>query len=371
MAKTTRSISKYGRDRLDPGATTGLIFCGMGGPDGPDAVEPFLRNLFADPEIFPLPRLIARFVGGMIAKKRAPKVAASYAEIARDSVTPQLPITRRQTERVAAALAQAGRRTLPGIAMRYWHPFPDRTVAELRDQGAEQYLVVPMYPQFSWSTNGSTLDFVLDGLRREAPAARVHVVPDWHLLAGYIDALARPAARTLGQWAEAGEDPTTTGLFYVAHSMPESFIRKGDPYLDRTLETVRAVHGVVTADLRTAGHGDWLDALMDGGREPKLVFQSKVGPIKWLGPEIAEETPRLAGEGLRTLFVQPVSFTCEHIETMLELGVELKETATAAGITTFKRGPALNLNATWLDSLTTLLLTEAFAPEVEKIAADS
>ena len=196
-------------------------------------------------------------------------------------------------------------------------------------------------------------------------------MPDWHLLDGYVRALAAPAVRDLSAWAAAGEDPATTGFFYVAHSMPESFIRKGDPYLDRTLETVAAVHAVVRREVAAAGHGVWLDALMAGGAASKLVFQSKVGPIKWLGPEIAEETPRLAGEGLRRLFVQPVSFTCEHIETMLELGIDLKETAHAAGIADFRRGPALNLNATWLDGLTALLLDEAFAPEVESLAADS
>jgi len=366
-----RSIAKYSRDRLDPCQKTGLILCGMGGPDGPTAVEPFLRNLFADPQIFPLPRLVAGIVGRMIARKRAPKVRENYASISRDSVTPQLGITQRQAERVAANLSAGGRATLPGLAMRYWHPFPEQAAAELMGEGAQQFLVVPMYPQFSWATNGSTLDFVLEGLARVAPEAPVHLVPDWHLLPGYIDALARPVIRNLVRWARADKDPRQTGLFYVAHSMPETFIKKGDPYLDRTWETVRAVHGVVTKVLKAAEFGPWLDVLMAGGPEPKLVFQSKVGPITWLGPEVAEETPRLAAEGLRSLMVQPVSFTCEHIETLLELAVELKDIAHRAGIVDFKRGPALNLNDTWLDSLTALLIDEAFAPEVGRIVADA
>ena len=365
-----RSLDKYPRHRLDPARTTGLILCGMGGPDGPDAVEPFLRNLFADPEIFPLPRIIAGFVGRRIAKKRAPMVRKNYAAISKDSVTPQLGITRRQADYLADSLTVGGRQTLPGIAMRYWHPYPDQTAAELMGEGAEQFLVVPAYPQFSWATNGSTLDFVLEGLQRVAPEAPVHVITDWHLLPGYIDALARPVIRNLTAWAREDRDPRQTGLFYVAHSMPEKFIQKGDPYLDRTRETVAAVHEVVTRVMRAAEFGPWLDVLMAGGKEPKLVFQSKVGPIKWLGPEVAEETPRLIGEGLRSLFVQPVSFTCEHVETMLELGVELKKTAEKAGLADFKRGPALNLNRTWLDSLAVLLTEQAFSPEVGRIVAD-
>jgi ferrochelatase len=367
----TRSIAQYERGPLDPAKKTGLILCGMGGPDGPDAVEPFLRNLFADPEIFPLPKLIAGFLGRRIARKRAPKVRRSYALVSKDCVTPQLELTWRQAERVAADLSAAGRPTLPGMAMRYWHPFPVEGIAELLAAGAEQFLVVPTYPQFSWSTNGSTIDFVLAGLAQTAPGAPVHVIADWHLLDGYLQALARPVIRNLAAWAAAETEPHQTGLFYVAHSMPESVIRKGDPYLVRTLETVAAVHALVVAALQRAGHGAWLADLMAGGPEAKLVFQSKVGPIKWLGPEIAAETPRLAALGLRRLFVQPISFTCEHIETMLELGIELKETAHTAGITDFRRGPALNLSPVWLDSLTDLLARQAFAPEGSRHAAQS
>ncbi len=366
-----RSPNKYSRHRLDPARTTGLILCGMGGPDGPEAVEPFLCNLFADPEIFPLPRLIAGFVGRRIAKKRAPNVRANYAAISKDSVTPQLEITRRQAKVLAESLSTAGRPTLPAIGMRYWHPFPDQTATELVAAGAEQFLVVPTYPQFSWATNGSTLDFVLEGLQRIAPEAEVHVMPDWHLLPGYIETLARPVIRNLSDWARDEKNPGQTGLLYVAHSMPEKFIKKGDPYLDRTLETLAAVHEFVTKAMREAGHGAWLDALMVGGNEPKLTFQSKVGPIKWLGPEIAEETPRLAAEGLRSVFVQPISFTCEHIETMLELGIELKEIADKAGIEDFKRGPALNMNRIWLDSLADLLQEQAYTPEVGRFVADA
>ena len=159
------------------------------------------------------------------------------------------------------------------------------------------------------------------------------------------------------------------GLIYVAHSLPASFIEQGDPYLDRTRATVRAVHRELETALDAAGHGSWL-ARIAGGADPQPAFQSKVGPIKWLGPEVAEETPRLIDKGLRSLFVQPVSFTCEHVETMLELGVELKEIAEKAGIADFKRGPALNLNRTWLESMAVLLTEQAFSPEVGSIVAD-
>ncbi len=366
-----RSLDTYDRDKLDPVRKTGLILCGMGGPDGPKAVEPFLRNLFGDPAIFPLPRLVAGPVGRLIARKRAPKVRQNYAAIDQASVTPQLETTRGQAAALARRLSDGGRATLPGVAMRYWHPYPDQTVAELTGVGAQQFLVVPAYPQFSWATNGSTLDFVLEGLAREAPAAPVYIIADWHLLDGYLDALAQPVIETLTAWAREDRDPRQCGLLYVAHSLPERFIRQGDPYLDRTRETVEAIHRLVADKLRAADLGPWLAALQAGGHAPRLVFQSKVGPIAWLGPEIADETPRLAAQGVRSLCVQPVSFTCEHVETLLELDIELRARTEQAGIGDFVRGPALNLNSTWLDSLADRLALDAFSPEMGRDDADA
>jgi len=146
----------------------------------------------------------------------------------------------------------------------------------------------------------------------------------------------------------------------AAHSLPYSFIQRGDCYEKRTLETVAAVHARVTAALAAAGHAAWQAQLMVGGTQPMVAFQSRVGPIKWLEPNIEAETRRLAAAGCRRLFVQPVSFTCEHIETLLELDLELKETAEKAGLHGFARGAALNEDTVWLDSLAGHLAATAF-----------
>ena len=350
----------FPKDRLDPGRTTGLILCGMGGPDGPAAVEPFLRNLFADPKIFPVPRPFGPLIGGLIAKVRAPGVRRRYRTISPDGSTPQLPTTRRQAADLARRLTASGRRTVPGVAMRYWAPWPDAAVTELRARGAEQFLVVPTYPQYADATSGSTLGFVADSLRRLAPESRVHTVPEWHLLDGFIAALAAPVAEKLTAWAAANAPAAETALLYVAHSLPQKFIDRGDPYLDQTVATVRAVHERVMAALATAGHADWL-AGTAGGPAPLLAFQSRVGPIKWVGPEITAETKRLAAAGCRRLHVQPVSFTCEHIETLMELDIELKDDAARAGITRFSRGAALGANPGWLAAMADHLATLAFA----------
>jgi ferrochelatase len=363
------AIDTFPRAALDPARTTGLIMCGMGGPDRPESVQPFLRNLFRDPNIFPLPRLVAGIVGRFIAWKRAPEVRQRYAMISEDSSTPQLPTTRKQAAYLAERISESGRGTLPGVAMRYWNPFPDETVAELMGTGARQFLIVPAYPQYSGATNGSTIRFVMDALGKIAPDAPVHVVSDWHLLPGFIEALARPVIAQLTRWADDQVDPGECALLYVAHSLPESFIRKGDPYLERTQATVNAVHERVMKVLGAAENASWLERV-NGGAEPGLCFQSKVGPIKWLGPQIEDEVPRLARAGTRRLLVQPVSFTCEHIETLLELDIELKTQAIDLGIEDFHRGSALNLNEIWLDSLADHLKDEAFSAEVGRIGPE-
>ncbi|MCP4573899.1 MAG: ferrochelatase [bacterium] len=350
----------FPKDSLDPGRTTGLILCGMGGPDRPAAVEPFLRNLFADPLIFPVPRPFGPLVGGLIAKVRAPGVRRRYLRISPDGATPQLPTTRRQAADLARRLSASGRRTVPGVAMRYWEPWPDETLTELRSRGAEQFLVVPTYPQYADATNGSTLGFMADSLRRLAPESPVHMVPQWHLLGGFIEALARPVAETLAAWATTDAPAAEAALLYVAHSLPQKFVDAGDPYLDQTVATVDAVHARVAAALAAAGHATWLDNVA-GGPAPLLAFQSRVGPIKWLGPEVVAETKRLAAAGCRRLHVQPVSFTCEHIETLMELDIELKANATRAGITRFSRGAALGSDEGWLAAMADHLATMAFA----------
>jgi ferrochelatase len=362
-------IDTFPQAALVPSRITGLILCGMGGPDRPEAVQPFLRNLFADPLIFPVPRPFSWIAGRIIAWKRAPEVRERYAMISEDSSTPQLPTTRKQAAYLAERISSGGRNTLPGVAMRYWDPFPLEAVAELMGSGAVQFLVVPTYPQYSRATGGSTIRFVLDALDKIVPEAPVHVVADWHLLPGFIDALARPVISRLTRWANEKRDPRRCAVQYVAHSLPESFIRKGDPYLERTRETVNAVHDLVSKVLVAAENGPWLEAV-DGGIEPRLSFQSKVGPIAWLGPQIDEEVPRLAREGIENLLVQPVSFTCDHIETLLELDIELKAQALDLGIEDFHRGAALNLNENWLDSLADHLVAQAFSTEVGRIGPD-
>ena len=355
----------YPQDKLDPNIPTGLILCGMGGPDGPDDVRPFLQNLFSDPRILPVPRLIAPLLAWSIARRRAPAVRERYAEIGHGGGSPQLATTLRQGQRLAELAKQRGLDWKSAAAMRYWHPYPTETVTRLRQQGAKQYLVVPTYPQFSRVTNGSTIDLVLEGLHDIHPDAAISVLPSWELLPGFIGALASAVVPTLQRWAQEDLDPSACALLFVAHSLPERVIAAGDPYLSQSRATVNAVHEKLHELLPELE--SWLNR-MPGGSGPMLAFQSKVGPVKWQGPDVLDETRRLAASGCQHLHVQPVSFTCEHIETLHELDIELKSLAESIGITEFSRGAALNLNDEWLASLAEKLIMSFHSEEMSHVS---
>ncbi len=357
------NLSTYPTAQLDPTRKTGLILCGMGGPDGPDAVQPFLRNLFADPAILPVPRWISPLLGLIISKRRAPEVTKRYLQVSPDGVTPQLGTTLAQAEAVAELLNDGSDKFVAGMAMRYWRPYPDECLEKLVAQGAEQFVVVPTYPQYSCATNGSTLQFVQEAMKRLAPGCPVYMMHEWPLLPGLIDVFSEGGSQALQGFAGQDLDPSTCALLYVAHSLPQKMIDRGDPYLNQTQQTVDAVHEKIRAGLIENGHGDWFGRIT-GGYEPSLAFQSRVGPIKWLGPEIVSTVKELAQQGCQHLHVQPVSFTCEHIETVMELDIELKADAKAAGIQTFSRGSALNLDERWLSSLAQTILQNAFLSEV-------
>ena len=358
--KATRheDLQRLSRSPLDPSVRTGLVFAGLGGPDGTASVEPFLRNLFRDPAVLPIPAPLNRLVGAMIVRKRLAAVQQRYLEMGCGGGSPQLDWTVRQCEDLEGRLAAGGLDVTAAPAMSYWHPFPAETVADLAEAGAKQILAVPAYPQFACATTGSALRDLRAAAARVMPGAALYVVPEWNLLPGYIGALADRAEAALRRWAAEGLDPAACAMVLTAHSLPERFIRAGDPYLSQTRATVQALNRELAG--RLADLGDWWERL-PGGPRPLLAFQSKVGPVKWIGPELTGEVERLAAAGCRSLYVLPISFTCEHIETLHELDIELAQDAAAAGVTRFERGAALNLDEGWLASLADHLARVAFA----------
>lgn len=359
-AGTTRheDLARLARTPLDPSLPTGLVLSGLGGPDSTDAVEPFLRNLFADPAVLPIPFPLNRLVGRLIVNRRLEAVKRRYREIGFGGGSPQLDWTVRQCEELERRLCGRGLRVNAAPAMSYWRPFPEDAVSDLLEAGAKQILAVPLYPQFAGATTGSAFRDLGAAVGKLAPGAALYAVPEWHLLPGYVAALADRIEPAVRGWAAAGLDPASCAVVCAAHSLPERFLRRGDPYLTQTRATVSALARLLDERLADLG-GWWRD--LPGGSRPLLAFQSKVGPVKWIGPELTAEVERLAAAGCRNLHVLPVSFTCEHIETLHELDIELAEDAARAGITGFSRGEALNLDGGWLDSLADHLAEAAFA----------
>ena len=299
----------------------GVVLFQLGGPDSLEAIEPFLYNLFCDPDIidFPFARIARQPLARLIASRRARHVAQHYAEIGGRS--PILEHTTRQ----AAALERALRGefdTRVAIAMRYWHPLTDAAVAEMEKHAPEELVLLPLYPQYSKTTTGSSLNEWSRRFRaRGAWRPRVHVVEEFHEDPAYLDSVVKLVNEALRDFA----DPAEVDFVFSAHSVPVAVIEKGDPYqrqIERTTELVWR-------------RGGW------AGRR-HLCYQSKVGASKWLAPSMHQTVKGLAAAGSRNVLVIPISFVSDHVETLHEIDIEHREQARSLGIANYRMVAGLN-----------------------------
>lgn len=324
-----------------PGASNpkrlGVVLFQLGGPDSLDAVEPFLFNLFSDPDIidFPFARLARQPLARLVARNRAGKVKKHYAEIG--GASPIIELTRRQ----AAALEQELSTAVAArvfVAMRYWHPLTQEVVAALACERFDQLVLLPLYPQYSRVTSGSSLG---EWNRRYQAAGNhlpVAVVPHFYQHPLYLDALAENINQALGRFPAGAE----VHLLFSAHGVPESVIEEGDPYQQQ----IEATMGLVME------RGGW--------RHPSsLCYQSKAGPGRWLGPMLHTTLQELRAAGSRNLLVIPISFVTEHIETLHEIDLEARQQAARLGFAQFEMMPALNDSPTFIRALADLVLTAA------------
>ena len=247
--------------------------------------------------------------------------------------------------------------------MRYWRPYPAPAVSDLLTRGAEQFLIVPTYPQYSSATSGSTLDFVLAAVTDRAPTASVHVVGQWPTQPGFVAALATGAVDHLTTWAESETESSRLRPGLRAHSLPQRLVDAGDVYPQHVAQTVAAVATVIDRNCATGGSTPgptpWGAISRHDWR-----FRARVGPVRWLEPDVTDLVADLAAGGVKRLLVVPVSFTCEHIETLLELDVELREHAESRGVTDFARVPVPGTGGPWLASLAASLAEMAYSGEV-------
>lgn len=327
----------------------------LGGPDSLEAVEPFLLNLFLDPDIIPLGPfgLLRRPIAKLISSRRSIPVAGRYAQIGRRS--PIGTLTERQRVRLVEAVS-------PYIdpvavtAMRYWHPFTTTAVDRLRKtESLDEIVLLPLYPHYSYATTLSSLKEwrrVADQAMWEQPAGRPpeRTVNNFHDHPLYIQALVQRIGSVLRQFP----DSWRIHLVFSAHGLPMSLVEKGDPYPKQIEETVRLAY-----ELGAKRYPGW-------PRTHLLCYQSRVGPAKWLQPSLTGTIERLGHEGVKEMLVVPISFVTEHIETLHEINIEAREEAEKLGIERFRMMPAVGDSPLFIAALKDLVLhavgIEAGAP---------
>jgi len=313
----------------------GVVLFQLGGPDSVDAVEPFLYNLFSDPDIidFPLASIARRPLARLIARSRARHVGRHYAEIGGRS--PILEHTRHQ----ACALEHELRTSLDArvvVAMRYWHPFTSEAILELQKHAPEEVVLLPLYPQYSRTTTGSSLN-EWNRLFRPSDAwhPKVHLVREYHENPDFIQAV---VARVNQALAAFGHPIPELDFLFSAHSLPLSVVQSGDPYQQQIERTCKLVWEA----------GGWR------GRR-HLCYQSKVGTATWLAPAMGDAIADLAAAGTRQVLVVPISFVSDHVETLHEIAIEHRELAEKLGIADFRLVEGLNDSPCFIAALANLV----------------
>ncbi len=318
----------------------GIVLFQLGGPDSLESVEPFLRNLFLDPDIIPMGPLgfLRKPLAKYIARKRSVPVAGRYAMIGRRSPIAIL------TERQRVALLQAVAPYLDAVAvtaMRYWHPLTAEAVAKLRAAlPLDEIILLPLYPHFSYAT---TLSSLKEWNRVYGPADSgppQKTISQFYNHPLYIQALVQRIGSMLRLYPESSR----IHLVFSAHGLPMSLVEKGDPYPKQVEETVRMV-----CELGATTHPGW----------PKmhlLCYQSRVGPAKWLQPPFTETEERLGQEGVKEMLVVPISFVTEHIETLHEINIDGRNDAKRFGIERYHMMPAVGDSPLFIAALKDLVL---------------
>ncbi|XP_057729545.1 ferrochelatase-2, chloroplastic [Arachis stenosperma] len=336
------SITTYGGVAIESPShiaeeKVGVLLLNLGGPETLNDVQPFLFNLFADPDIIRLPRLfqfLQRPLAKLISVLRAPKSKEGYAAIGGGS--PLRKITDDQALALKEALDAKGLSSNVYIGMRYWYPFTEEAVHQIKRDGITRLVVLPLYPQFSISTTGSSIRVLQHMFREDASLSKlpVSIINSWYQRQGYIKSMADLIEKELQSFSE----PKEAMIFFSAHGVPVSYVEDaGDPYRDQMEECIY----LIMQELKARGINN----------EHTLAYQSRVGPVQWLKPYTDETLVELGQKGVRSLLAVPVSFVSEHIETLEEIDMEYRELALESGIKNWARVPALGLTPSFITDL--------------------
>jgi protoporphyrin/coproporphyrin ferrochelatase len=313
-----------------------VVLFNLGGPDSPEAVEPFLRNLFSDPAIISLPAIIRLPLAWLIARRRAPIARKIYDHIGGRS--PIFEETRKQANALEIALSKDGVEAKAFVAMRCWHPFSDGAARAVKAFAPDQIVLLPLYPQYSTTTSASSLKDWARAAKKvglKMPTSRVCCYP-------YEPGFVAGVAARIGKIARDLKPGTSYRLLLSAHGLPKRTIAKGDPYQWQVEQSAAAVVKALTK----------IDGLPE--LETIVCYQSRVGPLKWIGPATDAEIIR-AGKDGKGVVVAPIAFVSEHSETLVELDIEYRKLAAEAGVPDYRRAATVSTQAAFIDGLAGLV----------------
>jgi protoporphyrin/coproporphyrin ferrochelatase len=311
-------------------ARTAIVLLNLGGPDSLDSVKPFLFNLFKDSAIIRLPTPLRLPLAWVVARGRAATAREIYARLGGSS--PLLANTEAQARALEAALGN-GYRCF--IAMRYWHPTSAETARAVAGWGPDEIVCLPLYPQFSTTTTASSLAEWRKAAVRWGLDRPTRIICCYPAESGFIDTLAGLIRPALAAASDRGKAPR---LLLTAHGLPKRIVAAGDPYPGQVEMTAQAV----------------VAALARPGLDWQVCYQSRVGPLEWIGPATDMEIRRAGGDGV-PLVVVPISFVSEHSETLVELDIDYRNLAERSGVPAYHRVPTLGVEPGFIATLATLV----------------
>ena len=317
-------------------ARIAVVLFNLGGPDGVDAVEPFLFNLFADPAIIAVPQPLRWALAKLIARRRAAVARGIYEKLGGGS--PLLANTRAQAAALEAVLG-SGYRVF--VAMRYWHPLAEAAAREVAAWRPERIVLLPLYPQVSTTTTASSLADWRRAASRVALAAPATTLCCYPQEPDFIAAAASLISATLG----AVPSGLPVRLLLSAHGLPKKIVRAGDPYEAQVEMTAAAIRV----------------ALGRPELETIVCYQSRVGPLEWIGPATDAEIERAGRDGMGVVVV-PITFVSEHSETLVELDIEYRHLAERSGVRGYWRVPAVGTHPAFIAGLARLVRAAGAAP---------
>jgi ferrochelatase len=309
-----------------------IVLFNLGGPDSPEAVEPFLRNLFSDPAIIALPALLRLPLARLIARRRAPIARKIYDHLGGRS--PIFEETRAQANALEKTLSGGDMEAKAFVAMRCWHPFSDGAARAVKAYNPDKVVLLPLYPQYSTTTSASSLKDWARAARRAKLAVPTSKVCCYPGEPGFIAA----AAAQIREVTRDLRPDLSYRLLLSAHGLPKRTIAKGDPYQWQVEQSAAAI----------------VAALAMPGLEPVVCYQSRVGPLQWIDPSTDAEIIR-AGKDGKGVVVVPIAFVSEHSETLVELDIEYRRLAHEKGVPDYRRAATVGAHPDFIAGLAGLV----------------